>query len=213
MPILNVSWIMLDINNVGYYVLSSYGMQHCNEFITDVQPITYFDDNLNYSSFIDHMWHVCIWLLSFTYSWCWNLWFWYLSDHRPLVYTLRLTLTTMLTRSTRIVYLLKYSWRWYKSDLNTCYEQIYCELQSVDIHGYATVKMTVDWPNTDTLLSSIIVILCVLFSEPPVLHLVDYWNVKPYWNELLDKLKEDSVFWHRLWVHAGRPSYGTVQQL
>ena len=35
-------------------VLSSYGMRHCDEFITGVQPVTYFDDSLNHSSFIDH---------------------------------------------------------------------------------------------------------------------------------------------------------------
>jgi len=94
-----------------------------------------------------------------------------LSDHRPLVYTLRLTLTIMLARSTRSVPTKRYSWRWDKSDLNTylyCEQSTYYELQSAYILVIPTVKMTVDWPNTDTPITSIIVILCVLFRKQPV---------------------------------------------
>jgi len=30
-------------------------------------------------------------------------------------------------------------------------------------------------------------------------------SLKPYWNEELDRLKGDSIFWHNLWLTAGRP--------
>ena len=83
-----------QLNNAGYKqctsVLSSYGMRHCDEFITDIslQPVTYFDDNLNHSSFIDHMFvsdsfrsHV---VAAEIYDSGTNL-----SDHRPLVLCIR----------------------------------------------------------------------------------------------------------------------------
>jgi len=45
-----------QLDDAGYKqcirVLSSYGMRHCDEFITDVHPITYVDDSLNHSSHI-----------------------------------------------------------------------------------------------------------------------------------------------------------------
>lgn len=38
-------------------------------------------------------------------------------------------------------------------------------------------------------------------------------SLKPFWNEELDRLKQDSIFWHNLWVDAGRPSSGVLQNL
>jgi len=29
--------------------------------------------------------------------------------------------------------------------------------------------------------------------------------LKPYWNDHLDKLKSDTIFWHNLWISVGRP--------
>jgi len=37
--------------------------------------------------------------------------------------------------------------------------------------------------------------------------------LKPYWNEELDRLKNDSLFWHRLWTDDGRPSSGALQRI
>jgi len=82
---------MLDINSVlVYYQAMACEMRHCDEFITDIslQPVTYFDDNLNHSSFIDHMFvsdsfrsHV---VAAEIYDSGTNL-----SDHRPLVLCIR----------------------------------------------------------------------------------------------------------------------------
>ena len=38
-------------------------------------------------------------------------------------------------------------------------------------------------------------------------------SLKPFWNDELDRLKEDSIFWHNLWSQAGRPASGTLQQI
>ena len=37
--------------------------------------------------------------------------------------------------------------------------------------------------------------------------------MKPYWNDELDRLKADSIFWHNLWIDAGRPASGTIQRI
>ena len=33
---------------------------------------------------------------------------------------------------------------------------------------------------------------------------------KPGWNTEVNKLREDSLFWHRLWVDIGQPQTGVV---
>jgi len=38
-------------------------------------------------------------------------------------------------------------------------------------------------------------------------------SLKPFWNEDLERLKADSVFWHDTWTSADRPKTGTLQQL
>jgi len=37
--------------------------------------------------------------------------------------------------------------------------------------------------------------------------------LKPFWNEHLDELKQDSVFWHGLWCICDKPNSGTVFHL
>ena len=38
-------------------------------------------------------------------------------------------------------------------------------------------------------------------------------SLKPFWNEELDRLKADSVFWHEMWISAGRPKAGKMQRI
>ena len=35
-------------------------------------------------------------------------------------------------------------------------------------------------------------------------------SLKPYWNDHLDYLKQDSIFWYGMWLSAGRPASGTL---
>jgi hypothetical protein len=37
--------------------------------------------------------------------------------------------------------------------------------------------------------------------------------LRAFWNEELDKLKQDSIFWHSMWLNAGRPSAGTLHHI
>ena len=38
-------------------------------------------------------------------------------------------------------------------------------------------------------------------------------SLKPFWNEELDNLKSDSIFWHNMWIEAGKPNSGILQQI
>ena len=38
-------------------------------------------------------------------------------------------------------------------------------------------------------------------------------SLKPYWNMQMDQLKADSVFWHNMWISAGRPATGVLQHI
>jgi len=43
------------------------------------------------------------------------------------------------------------------------------------------------------------------------IHCIPCNTLKTFWNEELDRLKNDSIFWHNLWTDAGKPSSGVVQ--
>jgi hypothetical protein len=38
-------------------------------------------------------------------------------------------------------------------------------------------------------------------------------SFKPFWNEELDRLKADSIFWYNIWLSAGRPMSGTLHHI
>ena len=38
-------------------------------------------------------------------------------------------------------------------------------------------------------------------------------SLKPFWSEELDRRKANSVFWHDMWISAGRPKTGEVQRI
>ena len=38
-------------------------------------------------------------------------------------------------------------------------------------------------------------------------------SLKPFWSSELDNLKQDSIFWHDIWVSAGRPASGELQRI
>ena len=42
---------------------------------------------------------------------------------------------------------------------------------------------------------------------------IPHKSLKPFWNEELDKLKQDSIFWHSLWVNAGKPHHGVLRSI
>ena len=39
----------------------------------------------------------------------------------------------------------------------------------------------------------------------------DYF--KPFWTDELNRLKSDSIFWHKIWLSADRPASGALYQL
>ena len=85
-----------DSNNEGYRQLSrllaSYQIRHCDEFIETTDPVTYYNSSLCHSSFIDHLFvsdsirHDIVTgvILDSGVN---------LSDHTPLVYSVKLNLT------------------------------------------------------------------------------------------------------------------------
>ena len=46
---------------------------------------------------------------------------------------------------------------------------------------------------------------------PLIINRIPCNTLKPSWNKELDRVKNDSIFWHNLWVDAGRPSSGVLQ--
>ena len=211
-----------NLSNAGFRqcesVLSVYGVHHCDDFLANNRPITYSNEHLNQCSFIDHMFvsdplRQLILNAQIIDSGA-NL-----SDHRPLVYTMQLLLTTSVPPIHRRKPAISYCWRWDKSDLNVYYDSTFHELCSVSLP--ATLA-TCDCDNDicdnyvhcamiDTYYNDIVA--AIQRASSYTVCRVPNHSLKPYWNEHLDKLKSDSIFWHNLWISAGRPPSGTIQQL
>jgi len=108
-----------------------------------------------------------------------------------------------------------HSWRWDKADLgyyynyscqslsevglpNACDCVIGCRdmshLQSINVFYEATVS-------------------ALLNAAPSSMPRLPCHSLKPFWSEELDRCKADSVFWHDMWISAGRPKTGEVQRI
>ena len=112
-----------------------------------------------------------------------------------------------------------YCWRWDKSDLNMYYNYTYNELCTVS-SPVALSACQCDNDTCDDYLHCIMIdryyndiVAAIQRASNNAVCRVPNHSLKPYWNEHLDKLKSDSIFWHNLWISAGRPSSGTIQQL
>ena len=100
-------------SNVGFKlcdsVLSCYSVHHCDNFLCDNKPTTYYNEDLNQSSFIDHVFmsdslRQLMLNAKIVQSGA-NL-----SDHRPLVYTMQLLLTPTVAPHNQHKPALRYCW-------------------------------------------------------------------------------------------------------
>jgi len=38
-------------------------------------------------------------------------------------------------------------------------------------------------------------------------------SLKPFWNEEIDRLKQEAIMWHDIWLAAGKPHSGTIHHI
>ena len=125
-----------NTDNEGYRscqsLLCSYNVHYCDDYIVDEQPVTYRNDALGHSSFIDHMFvsdSVRSYIVSgYIYDSGVNF-----SDYLPLVYIYKLELSHVSINSKDVKNMHKkpYSWRWDKADLANYYHNTDYYLQRI----------------------------------------------------------------------------------
>ena len=137
-----------------------------------------------------------------------------LSDHIPVVYKFNWVLSSQIYKSGKSA-VKRYSWRWDKSDLSNYYHLSDLALRNVSVPAMCDCVLgccnAVHLDAINTYYENIVTALhhaaCSAIQRVPC------HALKPYWNEELDRLKTDSIFWHNLWTNAGRPSSGALQRI
>ena len=205
-----------SLSNLGFRscnnVLMNYGIRCCDDLIlgSPVEKYTYFNESLNHFSCIDHFFMsdklrrsiVAINVVDSGIN---------LSDHRPLIATLslRYEVDSMLVKSHKAKHV-TYSWRWDKADLY----QYECQTRANLAHAILPVDcLSCTGCTNECHLSAINnyyneIVTALQDAASMSIPRIPTCSLKPYWNDEIERLKEDCIFWHNLWVSAGRPSGG-----
>lgn len=209
-----------DVDNQGYMqcnsVLSDYDVYHCDEFLNNGSCVTYCNHSLNQSSFIDHMFVSGVIkqdiLRAELHDTGVNL-----SDHIPLVYTFSWALSPQLGPPKGDISdnHKHYSWRWDKSDLAHYYECTDFALRDIIVPNFCDCVIGCHNVSHLDAINQYYenIVAAVHRAACTAIHRIPCNSLKPYWNEELDRLKDDSIFWHNIWLEAGRPSSGVLQHI
>jgi len=206
-------------NNVGFKicrpVFEQLGLCNCDHLCTSKDRITYNNTALMASSFIDHIFvSDCLLTdcsnIDIIDSGC-NL-----SDHRPIIamftFDTAASSSCIYTPSKHKVY----NWRWDKSNINDYYEASRVLLSHIEIPACVHCN-SVGCCDIDHLASIdryyCDIVNALYWSASANVVRVSSTSLKPYWNEHLDNLKQDSIFWHNLWLSAGKPHSGSLQSI
>ena len=141
-----------------------------------------------------------------------------MSDHRAIGCTIsiaddRLSSTNRSSNSLNPKAKL-FSRRWDKANLNNYYElsrsllqAVYVPRDCLTVHsGLNDCLQQIQAYYND--------IVCALVEASRVtVPEIPCRSLKPFWSSELDKLKQDSIFWHNIWVFTGRPASGELQRI
>jgi hypothetical protein len=133
------------------------------------------------------------------------------SDHRPVSLSLNLGLVCPpvnenVNRRAKV-----FKVRWDKGDLVDYYRTSGNLLQSQPLICINKIADSVFDMALNSYYSSIVNQLCR--SEQLTIPRIPYAALKPFWNDQLDDLKHDSIFWYNVWVSADKPNSGTLFQI
>ena len=212
-------------NSIGYrHCKESFNkldLECCDDMCTSVDGFTYYNDSLGHGSFIDHFF-----LSSVLKPVCTSIQVIdsgaNLSDHRPVVGTFQSsyfvqTHTAEPAQSDVVVTIpLPHAWRWDKADLTYYYDHTRSTLNTVRPPSVCLTcgfdcKCYKHYVLIERYYQDIVNALHT--SACSTIPRIKVGSNKPYWNEELDRLKSDSIFWHGVWHSAGRPASGILHRL
>ena len=213
----------LKLYNTGFNIFNSLindaDMSACDNLVQGPIFNTYFNEALGCESRIDHFFvsrslKAYINQVSVIDSSC-NY-----SDHRPITMVITMPLTQQLKsaaecRPNNSSKQFKVRWdraclnEYYNCTRELLYDMVYdnshlqcntdnCSCvfhkQCIDLH-YAAIVNT---------------LTCAQYSTIPC---IPCNALKPFWNEYLDEMRDKSIFWHSMWISAGRPSTGWLGKI
>jgi len=128
------------------------------------------------------------------------------SDHKPIVLDANLSLTPPPYKGVKERKL--YKVRWDKGSLSEYYRMSGEFLSVIPTPSIDTSSKTECSTSINFMYVSIVNALSK--AERRTIPRVPCNALKPFWNEHLDQLKCDSIFWHNLWLSADKPMSGTL---
>lgn len=133
------------------------------------------------------------------------------SDHMPIALSLEIDCSPSPANAVSPKVNQVYNLRWDKACLNEYYRV------SGDLLTNISLLRPVSRPDIQSLneLNNIYrnIVGALGACEKNVIPRTPHNALKPFWNEDLDALKVDSIFWHNLWLSAGRPTCGHLFQI
>jgi len=205
----------IDISKCGFLtfqqLVDEFHLSYCDNFIKSSNTFTYVNDALNSRSCIDHfIVSSDIFQRTITVNVIdSNINF---SDHRPIVLCLDLVpvIPISLQRASEKKV---FKVRWDKCDTRDFY-RVSGELlntipqlspvESYNEHNALSHRINIYYDN---------IVGCLSSAEKLTVPRVPCSALKPFWNEHLDELKQDSLFWHSIWISSDKPTSGIVFQL
>ena len=144
------------------------------------------------------------------------------SDHRPVIakFALREQVcsraASIRTAQDCIGLPVPRAWRWDKADLAGYYEATRVALASIKPPSVCLAcelgcKSYSHQSMINKYYAAIVNALYV--AAVSTIPRIKVGSNKPYWNDELDRLKADSVFWYKIWLDAGRPASGVLHYL
>lgn len=189
----------------------------CDDKVSNINPVTYVNEHLKCSSFIDHCfistslrrYLSTIDIIDSAIN---------LSDHRPVVAHFSFEPDTgkqhINYHCNRDNKLRRYVWRWDKSNLCEYYD-------ATRVHISPLMCLPFDMSACDDHCSNVIhcnlideycqdIIACIHAAANQTVVKIPCNSLKPYWNDELDRLKEAAIAWHNIWTSAGKPQSGQL---
>jgi len=135
------------------------------------------------------------------------------SDHRPI--TLQLMLHADSSKATNVRCSKMFKVRWHKGSLADYYQISGELLYSIPVNVSSSAHAPDSTECVDSVINSYYgrIVQALLVAEKFTIPSIPYTALKPSWCDYLDKLKQDSIFWHNMWLSCDRPSSGYIFQI
>ena len=197
-------------------VFDLFNISHCDTLCLESDPVTYVSSHLNHQSFIDHCFvsqslrHLLrdIVIVDSPIN---------LSDHKPFIVNCLFGDLPLGLQDTNFSCQPRFVWRWDKTNLSDFYDATRSNLLYLvqdtdnlplcgDLCYKGDHKQVIECLYENT-------IATIQSASLQTVSRIPCTSLKPYWNEELDKRKQEAISWFDIWVSAGRPDSGALHHI